>query len=139
MEPPAHPRGAGLGSVRPRLVTYGPTNENVLLVGGREGLMAWTTNMHAGGIWQSINLAEAHNAAVQAAALPAAWLYPPSYANRTRSHSFSVQGSTSYTSLIEVAPAKGHFTLLYDHLAQGWLGPGPGQADYVFVAQLEAL
>jgi hypothetical protein len=136
----SRPRTLGapdMGSVRPRLATYGPRGENILLIGGREGLMAWTTSIDAGGIWRSVNLAEAHNAAVQAATLPAAWLYPPSYANRTRSHSFSVQGSTSYTSLIEVAPSEGRFTLLYDHLAQGWLGPGPGQADYVFVAQLE--
>eukprot|EP01050_Picozoa_sp_SAG11_P001778 SAG11_NODE_82_length_17639_cov_6.427594_6_plen_905_part_00 len=110
------------GSVRPKLLLM--PNGQPLLAGGRPGLFLWLGDVTATN-WMPINVAAVHNSLT---AHEPTWQYYSGFVNGTSvglpcDKKGGPAGSTSYTSLLQVAPEQ--FVLHYDRLADGWKAP-PG-------------
>ena len=123
------------GSARPKLLLM--PNGQPLLAGGRPGLFLWLGDATAT-TWTPFNVAAVHNGLT---ADEPAWQYSSSFVNggeheglpcSTNNSVPRPAGSTSYTSLLQVAPDE--FLLQYDRLANGWhFPPGAwGQLDMTF-------
>jgi hypothetical protein len=137
---------AGQWSVMPKVLQL-PSGE-IMLAGGRPGVMVWVGGREEGTKWRSINVAAHHNQGVAALGPRAGrdWAFAPalehlgpstapvpndhdqkccSHPNCTSNGAWCQ--STAYTSLMPVGGGSGSgFCVVYDRLANGWGGP-PGQ------------
>jgi hypothetical protein len=108
------------GSARPKLMAL--PDGRVLLSGGRPGLFLWVGDAR-GEVWDAINLASVHNNLTAAGSHAVDWRYSDSFVTSADRGEW-VQGSTSYTSLLDLGNGAG--LVQYDRLADGWKEP-PGQ------------
>ena len=115
-------------SVEPQLVCL--DNGALLLSGGRPGLMLWVCTDGKGERWQTLNLAEHHNASFPDPALH----FPESCV--AASDGVKPACTTSYTGMKAVGPDEA--LICYDRLGNGWDGaPGPwGAYDIVFTVRV---
>ena len=161
------PKGMGSVRPRLQVLQHTPSDAPVVvLVGGRPGLMMWMGSLHKVSVgshlecqsndtsicsstildsgvviqweWQAVNLAAAHNDAVQMST----YRFAPEVVNRTVFDNFALHGTTAYTSLLslgQTAPNASSFLLIYDRLAGGWRGPPGvyGSKDAVFAMRFE--
>ena len=112
------PEALPFGSARPKLMSL--PDGRVLLSGGRPGLFLWVGDASAES-WDEINLAVVHNNRTGAAHQD--WNYSDDFITSAE-RGVWVQGSTSYTSLLDLGGGEG--ILQYDRLANGWKEP-PGE------------
>jgi hypothetical protein len=124
------------GSARPKLLMM-PSGQP-LLAGGRPGLFLWLGDA-TGSHWSAIDLAFVHNELTRDTP---AWQYSTGFVNGTTpcepqnvsrgQAGFIPASSTSYTSLLQVAPDE--FVVHYDRLANGWATPPGvwGRFDFTF-------
>lgn len=152
---------AGQWSVMPKVLQL--PNGEIMLAGGRPGVMIWVGGREQGTQWRSINVVAYHNKGVASLGPRAGreWAFvsalehlAPSTApvpnhqdakccphpNCTSNGAWCQ--STAYTSLVPVGGSNGsEFCVIYDRLANGWGGP-PGQwgmYDKVFSMRFQLL
>ena len=128
---------AGQWSVMPKVVQL--ASGEIMLAGGRPGVMVWVGGRNEGSKWRTLNIAAEHNAGLaptSASLFEAQSLHPRRHQCRTApttskccSHPNCTDNgawcqSTAYTSLMPVGGNA--FVILYDRLANGLGGP-PGQ------------
>jgi hypothetical protein len=137
---------AGQWSVMPKILQLPNTGE-IMLAGGRPGIMLWIGGREQGTAWQSINVAARHNRGVKALGTHAGaeWAFDkaleslpprtapvPNLQDRTCCpHPNCTQNgawcqSTAYSSIMPVGTNSSEYVVIYDWLANGWGGP-PGQ------------
>jgi hypothetical protein len=109
------------GSARPKLLLL--PDGRLLLAGGRPGLYLYRGLGDAAATsWTPLSVAAVHNGLT---ADRLAWRFQEGFANDSAAGAPCAKGgpagSTSYTSLLQVAP--GEYVLQYDRLANGWQFP----------------